>query len=233
MGLSFLNKKIWHPGSFANIEKVWIAEQKHRELERKAIENVKKIKEEKAIEELKKIQVEHGLIPLSHLNRLDFMYQGPENSSKINTAEEFLLGKPLNNDNDANKRHFTPIFQESYTNPQNENFTKLHEDPLFNIMKEEMKQRKEIESNPYKIKMLLKDIEKKDKKEKKEKNEKKEKRDKKEKKDKYYYHYDDEDDYYKIKKYRKEEKEKKKDKKKSHYHHHYHKYKRDKSESKF
>ena len=94
MGLSFLNKKIWHPGSFANIEKVWIAEQKHRELERKAIENVKKIKEEKAIEELKKIQVEHGLIPLSHLNRLDFMYQGPENSSKINTAEEFLLGKP-------------------------------------------------------------------------------------------------------------------------------------------
>ena len=233
MGLSFLNKKIWHPGSFANIEKVWIAEQKHRELERKAIENAKKVKEEKAIEELKKIQVEHGLIPASHLNRLDFMYQGPENSSKINTAEEFLLGKPLNNESEANKRHFTPIFQESYTNPQNEAFTKLHEDPLFNIMKEEMKQRKEIESNPYKIKMLLKDIEKKDKKEKKEKNEKKEKRDKKEKKDKYYYHYDDEDDYYKIKKYRKEEKERKKDKKKSHYHHHYHKYKRDKSESKF
>lgn len=233
MGLSFLNKKIWHPGSFANIEKVWIAEQKHRELERKAIENAKKVKEEKAIEELKKIQVEHGLIPASHLNRLDFMYQGPENSSKINTAEEFLLGKPLNNESEANKRHFTPIFQESYTNPQNEAFTKLHEDPLYNIMKEEMKQRKEIESNPYKIKMLLKDIEKKDKKEKKEKNEKKEKRDKKEKKDKYYYHYDDEDDYYKIKKYRKEEKERKKDKKKSHYHHHYHKYKRDKSESKF
>jgi hypothetical protein len=233
MGLSFLNKKIWHPGSFSNIEKVWIAEQKHKELERKAIENAKKVKEEKAIEELKKIQVEHGLIPASHLNRLDFMYQGPENSSKINTAEEFLLGKPLNNESEANKRHFTPIFQESYTNPQNEAFTKLHEDPLFNIMKEEMKQRKEIESNPYKIKMLLKDIEKKDKKEKKEKNEKKEKRDKKEKKDKYYYHYDDEDDYYKIKKYTKEEKERKKDKKKSHYHHHYHKYKRDKSESKF
>ena len=149
MGLSFLNKKIWHPGSFSNIEKVWIAEQKHKELERKAIENAKKVKEEKAIEELKKIQVEHGLIPASHLNRLDFMYQGPENSSKINTAEEFLLGKPLNNESEANKRHFTPIFQESYTNPQNEAFTKLHEDPLFNIMKEEMKQRKEIESNPF------------------------------------------------------------------------------------
>ena len=159
MGLSFLNKKIWHPGSFANIEKVWIAEQKHKELERKAIEKAKKIKEEKAIEELKKIQVANGLIPASHLNRLDFMYQGPESSSSIITPEEFLLGKSLNDDNNANKKHFTPIFQESYSNPQNEIFTKIHEDPMYLIKKEEMKQRKEIEENPYKVKMLLKDLE--------------------------------------------------------------------------
>ena len=231
MGLSFLNKKIWHPGSFANIEKVWIAEQKHKELERKAIENAKKVKEEKAIEELKKIQVEHGLIPASHLNRLDFMYQGPENSSKINTAEEFLLGKPLNNESEANKRHFTPIFQESYTNPQNEAFTKLHEDPLFNIMKEEMKQRKEIESNPYKIKMLLKDIEKKEKKDMKEKKEKKEKRDKRDKREKdkekkynYYLDEDEKEEYYKKKKNRRDEKERK-------HRHHHHTHKRKKSES--
>ena len=156
MGLSFLNKKIWHPGSFANIEKVWIAEQKHRELERKALENAKKIKEEKAIEELKKIQVEHGLIPASHLNRLDFMYQAPE-SSNINTAEEFLLGKSLKNNNE-NKPHFTPCFQESYSNPQNENFTKIHEDPLYFIMMEERKQIKEIQDNPYKMKKILMDL---------------------------------------------------------------------------
>ena len=159
MGLSFLNKKIWHPGSFANIEKVWIAEQKHKELERKAIEKAKKVKEEKAIEELKKIQVANGLIPASHLNRLDFMYQGPESSSSIITPEEFLLGKSLNDANNTNKKHFTPIFQESYSNPQNEIFTKIHEDPMYLIKKEEMKQRKEIEENPYKVKMLLKDLE--------------------------------------------------------------------------
>jgi len=159
MGLSFLNKKTWHPGSFANIEKVWIAEQKHREQERKQIENIKKLKEERQIEELKKMQVEAGLIPVSHLQRLDWIYQAPECTSNITTAEEFLLGKPLKEEKQEEKRHFTPVFQESYSNPSNEIFTKIHEDPLFVMKREEIKSRKEIEENPYRIKMLLKDIE--------------------------------------------------------------------------
>ena len=65
MGLSFLNKKIWHPGSFANMEKTWVTEQKYREVEIRAIEKAKKIKEEKVLEEMKKIQVNKGLIPAS------------------------------------------------------------------------------------------------------------------------------------------------------------------------
>jgi len=182
MGLSFLNKKTWHPGSFANIEKVWIAEQKRREQERKIIENSKKLKEERQIEELKKLQVEAGLIPSSHLDRLDWIYQGPESNSNITTAEEVLLGKPLKDDR-VYKRPIIPVFQESYSNPQNEIFTKIHEDPLFVLKKEEMKARKEIEENPYRMKMLLKEIEENiannQKKEK-----KKKKKDKKEKKDK-------------------------------------------------
>lgn len=187
MGLSFLNKKTWHPGSFANIEKVWIAEQKQRENERKQIENMKKLKEERQIEELKKLQVEAGLIPSSHLQRLDWMYQGPDMTSNISTAEEFLLGKPLKDEKAEEKRHFTPVFQESYSNPQNEIFTKVHEDPMFVIKREENKARKDLEENPYKMKMLLKEIEtklnkekKKDKKDKK-KDKHKDKKDKKEK----------------------------------------------------
>lgn len=213
MGLSFLNKKIWHPGSFANIEKVWIAEQKHREVERKAIENAKKIKEEKAIEELKKIQVEHGLIPASHLNRLDFIYQGPECTSTINTAEEFLLGKSLNDEKSQEKKHFTPVFQESYSNPQNEVFTRVHEDPMYLIMKEEMKQRKEIEENPYQIKVLLQEIEEKERR----KNKKKEKRKHRHHHVKHEYTIDNKD---------KDKKSSSKDgeKNKKHHHHHSHKH---------
>ena len=92
MALSFLNKKIWHPGSFANMEKTWVTEQKYREVERRAIEKAKKIKEEKVYEEMKKIQVEKGLIPAYHLHRLDFMYQCPQPEKAENKDEsDYLL----------------------------------------------------------------------------------------------------------------------------------------------
>ena len=150
------------------------------------IENVKKLKEERQIEELKKLQIEAGLIPASHLQRLDWIYQGPECNKDITTAEEVLIGKSLKDEKPEEKRYFTPVFQESYSNPQNEIFTKTYEDPLFNMKKEELRQRKEIEDNPYKMKMLLKKIEQEvlDKinvKEKKSKKNKKEKKHKKEK----------------------------------------------------
>ena len=167
MGLSFLNKKIWHPGSFANMEKTWVTEQRYREVEIRAIEKAKKIKEEKVIEEMKKIQVDKGLIPASQLNRLDFMYQcpDPEATQKSNPNEDFLLGKRLDDNTDnifmknkIQKKNIVPMFADNYANPKNEDFVRIHEDPLYLILKEEQKQRKEIEQNPYKMKMILNDI---------------------------------------------------------------------------
>lgn len=167
MGLSFLNKKIWHPGSFANMEKTWVTEQKYREVEIRAIEKAKKIKEEKVLEEMKKIQVNKGLIPASQLNRLDFMYQCPvpEGNQKNNQNEDFLLGKRLNDEsnnifikNKNQKKNIIPMFADNYANQRNEDFVRIHEDPLYLILKEEKKQRKEIEQNPYKMKMILNEI---------------------------------------------------------------------------
>ena len=167
MGLSFLNKKIWHPGSFANMEKTWVTEQKYREVEIRAMEKAKKIKEEKVLEEMKKIQVSKGLIPASQLNRLDFMYQcpDPDGNQKSNPNEDFLLGKRLDDEsnnifmkNKKPKKNLVPMFADNYANPRNEDFLRIHEDPLYLILKEEKKQRKEIEQNPYKMKMILNDI---------------------------------------------------------------------------
>jgi hypothetical protein len=146
-----------------------VTEQKYREVEIRAIEKAKKIKEEKVLEEMKKLQASKGLIPASQLNRLDFMYQCPEPEANQKTTpnEDFLLGKRIDDDsnnifikNKNKKKTIIPMFADNYANPKNEDFVRIHEDPLYLILKEEKKQRKEIEQNPYKMKMILNDIKK-------------------------------------------------------------------------
>lgn len=67
MGLSYLSKKSWHPSSFQNIEKVWLAESKEKEKDQRLADRIKKLKEEKQIEDLKLIQIKEGVIPESSL----------------------------------------------------------------------------------------------------------------------------------------------------------------------
>jgi hypothetical protein len=43
MGLDYLNKKVWHPGSMKNIQKVWEQEQIQKEINKKQRERNKKL----------------------------------------------------------------------------------------------------------------------------------------------------------------------------------------------
>ena len=43
MGLDYLNKKIWHPGSMKNIQKVGEVEQTQKEINKKNRERAKKL----------------------------------------------------------------------------------------------------------------------------------------------------------------------------------------------
>jgi hypothetical protein len=160
MGLAFLNKKSWHTGSFQNIEKVWQAEQEQKEKLRKMREAQRRLKEERHYEELKKLQIEAGLLPKSHAQRLDWMYEG--GSIRNTSSEEFLLGKPFEEkDPEAPKPEWRPtMFKESTANTQNEEFTKVREDPMFNIMQEEQRRKQEILNNPIKMQELRKELEK-------------------------------------------------------------------------
>ena len=157
MGFSFLNKKPWHTGSFGNIEKTWIAEERRREQEHKEIETRKKLKEERQTEEIKRMQVEAGLIPTSHLKRLDWIYQGTEQTNIVLTAEEHLLGKKVKEERP--KKDKTLLFDEQQFSQKNEEFTKICEDPLYYIKKEEKEKKNEIKRNPLKMKKLFKQIE--------------------------------------------------------------------------
>ena len=55
MGLDYLQKKNWHPGSMRNREEVWLREQLQKEIMKKELERSKKLQEEKHNEELKRL----------------------------------------------------------------------------------------------------------------------------------------------------------------------------------
>lgn len=157
MGLAFLNKKGWHTGSFQNIQKVWVKEEQEQERLRKITEAEKRLKEERHYEDIKKMQVEAGLLPKSHLQRLDWMYE--ERAIKNTTSEDYLLGKPLQEQPDQTHPDWRPtLCKETTANEANELFTKIHEDPLYLIMKEEVKRRADIANNPLKMNKLKKEI---------------------------------------------------------------------------
>lgn len=158
MGLAFLNKKSWHTGSFQNIEKVWIAEMKDQEEKRLTREAQRRLKEEQHYEELKRLQVEAGLIPKSHLQRLDWMYEG--GSIKNTSSEEYLLGRPVNEPELVKGEWRPTLCKESTANSSNEIFTKIHEDPMYAILHEEQRRRKDILNNPQRMVELKKEIEK-------------------------------------------------------------------------
>ena len=134
MGLDYLNKKVWHPGSMKNIQKVWEVETIQKEINKRRREREKKLLEEQHNDELKRIQVDAGLIPRSHLDRMEWMYDwGNKVNQKDN--EDELTGKKIAQPGDNKEQKH--VFQEEITNNKCEDFQLLHEDPMFEVMKRE------------------------------------------------------------------------------------------------
>ncbi len=154
MGLAFLNKKSWHTGSFKNIADVWSAQEKAKEQQRKREEIKKKVMEEKYSEDLKKMQVEAGLLPKTALDRMEWMHSIHDNMENKNSAEEYLLGKPVQSLDKVNQ-----TFQEdALVNEANEDFVRLQEDPLFQMQKEKERRKQEMINNPVKMELLIKQM---------------------------------------------------------------------------
>ncbi|CAK59474.1 unnamed protein product (macronuclear) [Paramecium tetraurelia] len=170
MGLNYLQKKNWHPGSLKNQEIVWIREQIQADIIKREQERAKKLAEEKNIEELKRIQVEAGLIPKSHLDRMEWMYDVSKlEKQNQNSAEEYLLGKTATSqevekladqrEKAKQTQQYQTVFKEETTNAKCEDFVLVHEDPMFQIMKGEQQIKQVLLQNPLKVKQLQEKIE--------------------------------------------------------------------------
>jgi len=88
--------------------------------------------------------VEAGIIPESSLQKIEWMYQGGTSQNKGNSAEDFLLGKPVKELNQEGKekqdpygKSIVPVIRATYATPENEAFTKMIEDPMVYIMAKE------------------------------------------------------------------------------------------------
>lgn len=79
------------------MEKVWLAEKKAEEEQKRLAELQKQLIEERQILELRQLQAAQGQVTKTIDNSLDWMYEGPQGSSqKQQSSEEYLLGKIYN-----------------------------------------------------------------------------------------------------------------------------------------
>lgn len=86
------------------MEKVWIAEQKAEQEEKKVKEFQKQLQKERELQELRQLQNANGVVSRTVDNSLEWMYQGPASElNKQESAEEFLLGKIYKGSNDKGK----------------------------------------------------------------------------------------------------------------------------------
>lgn len=120
-----------------NVEKVWIAEQKHDAEEKKLAELRKNIEEERQLQELRQLQAANGNKSAA-LERVDWLYEGPMAQSG-NTAEEYLLGKEYKPDAAASElkqletTKYGSLALTKSALPANDAFSRLNEDPMMLI----------------------------------------------------------------------------------------------------
>jgi hypothetical protein len=173
MGGGDLNlKKKWHTQTMKNLEKVWLAEQKVEEENKRIEELLKERATERERTELRQLQERAGLITPA-AERLDWMYSGPSSKAIVDEEQEaYLLGrirvdrpnpkgvlgegsiaKPLENP----MQHVTKFTGLTVENEQRDLQTKIREDPLFAIKMKEKEIIDSVRSNPLKVKKLMKE----------------------------------------------------------------------------
>ncbi|KAG6597851.1 Pre-mRNA-splicing factor CWC25-like protein [Phytophthora cinnamomi] len=165
MSLAFLSKKSWHTANLRNVEKVWIAEQKHAAEEKKVAELRKNIEEERQLQELRQLQAAQGN-KAAAVERLDWMYEGPS-AAREKTAEEFLLGKEYKGEDEkaakgdvdlSTTTKYGSLALTKSTLPANDAFQRLNEDPMMLIRKRQQAAREQVLKNPVKMKRIKEQV---------------------------------------------------------------------------
>lgn len=164
MGGDLNLKKSWHPVLMSNQRRVWEEEKKALE-ERKRIEQMmKERQEERQIQELQEMQEAAG--GKKRLNRVDWMYSGPS-AGQAGTTEEmegYLLGKRRVDGllkGTETKKLEKAASEDSFmalqkANTVRDTASKIREDPMLAIKKQEQAAYEALMNDPVKRRLLLK-----------------------------------------------------------------------------
>ncbi|KAL8691045.1 MAG: hypothetical protein Q9218_003647 [Villophora microphyllina] len=164
MGGDLNLKKSWHPVLMSNQRRVWEEEKKALD-ERKRIEQMmKERQEERQIQELQEMQEAAG--GKKRLNRVDWMYSGPA-AGQAGTTEEmegYLLGKRRIDGlikGTESKKLEKAALEDSFmafpkANTIHDTASKIREDPMLAIKKQEQAAYEALMNDPVKRRLLLK-----------------------------------------------------------------------------
>jgi len=157
-------KKSWHPHLLKNQQRVWEEEQKALEERKKTALMLKERAEERQMEELKKIHETAGGATV--VDKVHWMYAGPS-SGEAGTTEEmeaYLLGKrridSLFTRGSEKEKLSKQATESSFMLAQNANSardiaSKIREDPLLAIKRQEQAAYEAILKDPVRRKQLL------------------------------------------------------------------------------
>ncbi|KAL8874010.1 MAG: hypothetical protein Q9174_000606 [Haloplaca sp. 1 TL-2023] len=164
MGGDLNLKKSWHPVLMSNQRRVWEEEKKALD-ERKRIEQMmKERQEERQIQELQEMQEAAG--GKKRLSRVDWMYSGPS-AGQSGTTEEmegYLLGKRRVDGlikGTENQKLEKAASEDSFmalqkANTMRDTASKIREDPMLAIKKQEQAAYEALMNDPAKRRLLLK-----------------------------------------------------------------------------
>lgn len=165
-GLSFLNKKTWHPGRMQNQERLWKAEEDAAAEVRSLEELRKKIAEERSREELKEAAVTGGHQKAA--DRIDWMYSGGmmAKAEADKRSEDAMLGvapiEAKEEDKEVTRIEQATLLPSFYAEDTpvaaNETWARLHSDPLFAIRQQEQSARKQVVANPAQMQAIKKQV---------------------------------------------------------------------------
>ncbi|OQR75182.1 hypothetical protein BIW11_03298 [Tropilaelaps mercedesae] len=171
MGGGNLNlKKSWHPSTLKNQERVWKAQQQDESERRKMEELRHELQSQREKEEYQDI-ADRASGSTETKSKMDWMYKGV---SALVDREDYLLGRKIDKTFDVIKAAEEQAEKGQQNNEKSEGLPsqlfkkrqietdfvpvdmaiKVREDPLYMIKKQEYESKKQLLSNPVKMKML-------------------------------------------------------------------------------